>query len=189
MFFKLRSFFIRRKQKKIVSRFGKIGLNYQLDESINLIHPENIYIGKAFVAGYKCNLQTWPVFNNNKTGYETKLFIGDNVSLMSFCHVSCANSIKIGNGVLLGDNVFITDNYHGNNSRDDLLLPPLRRDLFSKGPVIIGDNVWIGRNACIMPNVHIGEGAVIGANSVVTHDVPPFGIFGGVPAKSLKKTS
>lgn len=57
----------------------------------------------------------------------------------------------------------------------------------SKGPVIIGQNVWVGDKATILPGVTIGDGAVIGANSVVTKDVPPYSIVGGNPAKVLKQ--
>lgn len=57
----------------------------------------------------------------------------------------------------------------------------------SKGDVIIGNDVWIGNDAKIMSGVKIGDGAVIGANAIVTHDVQPYTIVGGVPAKEIRK--
>ena len=60
--------------------------------------------------------------------------------------------------------------------------PPIKRKIYSKGPVIIGKNVWIGDKATTLPGVTIGDGAVIGANTVVTKDVPPFCIVVGNPA-------
>jgi acetyltransferase-like isoleucine patch superfamily enzyme len=60
------------------------------------------------------------------------------------------------------------------------------RPLISKGEVVIGDNVWIGEGAMILPNVHIGEHAIIAANSVVTKDIPAYSIAAGVPAKIIK---
>ena len=66
-------------------------------------------------------------------------------------------------------------------------IPPLRRELFSKGPVLIKKNVWLGRNVCVMPNVVIGEGAVIGANSVVTHDIPDYSVAVGSPARVIRQ--
>ena len=76
---------------------------------------------------------------------------------------------------------------HGDNSFEQLSIPPADRPLFIKGEVRIGNNVWIGRNVCIMPGVTIGDGAVIGANAVITHDIPPYSVAAGVPAKIIKK--
>ncbi len=59
-------------------------------------------------------------------------------------------------------------------------------DGFSKGPIIIGNDVWIGTNAIILSNVKIGDGTVIAAGAVVTQDIPPYAIVGGVPAKVIK---
>ena len=64
---------------------------------------------------------------------------------------------------------------------------PSLRKVESKGEVIIGDNVWIGDKCTILPNVHIGDGVIVAANSVVTKDVPPYSVVGGDPAKVLKK--
>jgi acetyltransferase-like isoleucine patch superfamily enzyme len=64
---------------------------------------------------------------------------------------------------------------------------PFRRPLVSKGPVLIGDCVWIGDKATILPGVTIGKGSVIGANAVVTKDVPDYCMAAGNPAVVLKK--
>lgn len=107
--------------------------------------------------------------------------------MMSNCHISACTGVKIGDGCLLGDNVFITDNFHGNSSAEVIDIMPIERPLYSKGCVSIGNNVWLGRNVCIMPNVTIGDGCVIGANTVVTHSVPAYSIVGGVPGRVIKK--
>ena len=88
--------------------------------------------------------------------------------------------------MLTGPRVLITDNAHGKSNMKDANIAPLFRTLHSEGPVIIEDDVWIGEGAMIMPNVHIGKGAIIAANSVVTHDVQAYTIVGGVPAKVIK---
>ena len=62
----------------------------------------------------------------------------------------------------------------------------IHRKLLSKGPIYIGENSWIGENACIMPNVSIGKGCIIGANSVVTHNIPDYSVAVGCPAKVVK---
>lgn len=63
----------------------------------------------------------------------------------------------------------------------------MNRPLYSRGPVIIGDNVWIGDKATILPGVTVGEGAVIAANAVITKDVPAFSMVAGNPAIIIKQ--
>ena len=97
------------------------------------------------------------------------------------------NKIIIGDGCLFGDNVFITDNFHGMSTIEELHVSPIQRTLYSKGGVFIGKNVWVGRNVCIMPSVSIGDGVVIGANAVITADIPAYCVAAGVPAKVIKQ--
>ena len=65
-------------------------------------------------------------------------------------------------------------------------MPANMRPMYSKGPVVIEDNVWIGEMVCILPNVRIGKGSIIGANAVVTKDVPANALVGGNPARVIK---
>ena len=65
-------------------------------------------------------LLTYEKYNGKETGYNPKIIIGENVIINEYCFISCLNSVEIGNNCLLGDNVFITDNYHGSNSNDEL---------------------------------------------------------------------
>ena len=116
-----------------------------------------------------------------------ELTIGNHVTFNSRVHIGVINKVVIGDNVLLGSNVLITDHSHGNTDKKSLALPPRARQLHSKGPVIIHKNVWIGENACILPGVTIGEGAVVGAGAVVTHDVPPGAVAAGSPAKIIKE--
>lgn len=160
---------------------------YIIGEKVSFTYPENMILGRNISIGDFCSIQTWPSYRNFKHKTIPELYIGDNVSMMRNCLISCMSKIHIGSGCLLGDNVFITDNYHGKMNKSDSNTIPIDRALYSKGPVMIGENVWIGRNTCIMPNVTIGSGSVIGANSVVTHDVPSKTVFAGCPAKEIKK--
>lgn len=159
----------------------------------SVFHPECISIGDNFTANSNLRLQVWPEYRGEQTEYcldigeKPQLIIGSNVTMISNCQISCVNKIVLGNGCLLGDNVFITDNFHGDaNNYTELNLPPIERRLSSKGPVIIGCNCWIGRNVCVMPGVTIGDGCIIGANSVVTKSLPAYSVVGGVPAKIIR---
>lgn len=164
------------------------GKRFCAGRNMNITGASWIEIGNDFYAGNNLYLQTCAYYNGKKTGSKPRLSLVNHVSMMNNCQISCEKSIKIGNGTLLGDNVFVTDNFHGKSTRNEMGIPPLARDLYSKGSVEIGNNVWIGRNVCIMPNVCIGDGAVIGANAVVTTDIPAYSIAAGVPAKVIKKT-
>lgn len=118
-----------------------------------------------------------------------ELRIGNNCNFGAYNHITCANSITIGNNLLTGKWVTITDNSHGSTDLQTLQVPPALRPVVSKGAVVIYNNVWIGEKVTILPNVTIGEGAVIAANSVVTKDVPPFSIVAGNPARIIKQVN
>ena len=120
---------------------------------------------------------------------EPEIKIGEHCDFGAYNHITAINKIVIGDHLLTGKWVTITDNSHGETDIESQLIPPLERKVISKGPVIIGKNVWIGDKATILPNVKIGDGVIIAANAVVTHDVPAYCIVAGIPAKIIKKQS
>ena len=160
-------------------------MNGIVKSPIFLCGGKYISIGQNTIIGRNVCLQCWDKYKNES--FYPELSIGHNSSVRDDGHITCCNKILIGNGVRIGPKVLITDNSHGASTRELLELSPIERPLFSKGPVIIEDNVWIGEKASIMPNVKIGKGAIIGANSVVTKDVSSYSIVGGNPARVLKQ--
>jgi acetyltransferase-like isoleucine patch superfamily enzyme len=168
-------------------KLKSVGKNCSMGEGFVLSGSENIVFGDYVVCGNNVKLETWLKYRGKMTGYSPILTIGNDVTIASGTFISCLNRISIGDGVLIGTNAFICDNSHGKNSMAELNISVSQRELWSKGPIVIGKNVWIGRNVCIMPNVHIGAGAVIGANAVVTHDIPNGCIAVGIPARVIKK--
>lgn len=147
-------------------------------------NPSCISLGDNFYAEDNLRLQAWTDYKGQS--FSPEIIIGKNVSMMENCQISCCNRIIIGDGGLFGANVLVTDNFHGNNSIEQLNMPPIERPLDVRGGVVVGKNVWVGRNVCIMPGVCIGDGAVIGANSVVTHDIPAYSVAVGAPARVIK---
>ena len=121
--------------------------------------------------------------------YKPTLTIGKNVVLNYRCHIGCINSITIGDNVLIGSNVLITDHSHGRFEEESMFVPWNKKELYSKGPVIIEDNVWIGENVSILGGVTIGKGCVIGANAVVLHDIGPYSMAVGNPARVIRHLS
>lgn len=119
--------------------------------------------------------------------FTPSVVIGDYVNIGDYSHLSCVNGITINNNVRMGRKVFITDNAHGASDRSQLDIRPNIRQIVSKGPVVIEENAWIGEMACIMPGVTIGRGAIVGANAVVTKDVPAYSVAAGVPAKVVRQ--
>ena len=112
-----------------------------------------------------------------------KIEIGDNTSIHFYFHCGAMESIKIGKNVLIAGRVFITDHDH---IFSDPKTPPLHSG-WNISPVVIEDEVWIGEGAAIMKGVTIGKRSVIGANAVVTKNVLPYSVVGGVPAKLIKR--
>ncbi len=114
--------------------------------------------------------------------YPENLTIGDNTSINRNCLINAAGGVDIGKNVLIGPSVTI---YSLNHNYSDRQLLIIDQD-YSKARIIIENDVWLGLKSVILPGVTIGEGAIVGAGSVVTHDVPPGAIVTGVPARVVR---
>ena len=145
-----------------------------------------LFVGNAVSFGRRSIIELYPKYGNQ--GFNQKIIIGDNCSFGEETHLTAINGIEIGNGLLTGRRVLISDNSHGRYAADSecSCVPPIERELYSKGPVKIGNNVWIGDNVAILAGVSIGDGVVVGANSVVTKSIPSKTIVAGNPAKPIK---
>ena len=122
---------------------------------------------------------TFRLFPPFYTDFGKNIIMGKDVFLNSGCHFQDQGVIRIGDGALIGHNVVIATINHDLDPRNG------RRNQYA--PVTIGDHVWIGSNATILPGVTIGDWAVVAAGAVVTKDVEPYTVIGGVPAKVIKR--
>ena len=161
-----------------------VGTDFTLKFPCRIFNPQYISIGNNFSASEGLKIEAIDQYQGQL--YTPAVTIGDSVSFISNCRIQCVNKVIIGNNVLIASNVFISDHFHGEISAVAIATPPEERYLFSKGPVIIEDNVWIGENVSILAGVTIGRNAIVGAGAIVTNNVRQGTVVGGVPAKLIK---
>jgi acetyltransferase-like isoleucine patch superfamily enzyme len=149
-----------------------------------LIGGSYISIGDKTSFGTRATLTAWDKYGLDR--FCPEIIIGNNVSIGDDSHITAINRIEIGNNVLTGKKITITDNAHGKSNLESLMLPPTHRKLYSPGPIFIEDGVWIGDKVTILANVRIGKNAIIGSNAVVTKDIPANSVAGGIPARIIK---
>jgi lipopolysaccharide O-acetyltransferase len=144
---------------------------------------KHIVFGRRLTTGFDCRLDAF-----SKTG-KSCLMIGEDVQINDYVHIGAIERVEIGNRVLIASKVFITDHNHGyygdKGEQSSPLEPPVKRKL-SSAPVKIEDDVWVGEFVAVLSGVTIGKGAVIGAMSVVTKNIPSYSIAVGSSEKVIK---
>lgn len=150
---------------------GNVPVSTQFDGPVHL--PKRI----ALELGESCRFGR-EVFLDTNGG---RIALGRHVRINTGCVLVSYASISIGDDCLIGEYVSIRDANHGTAAGQAMRLQP-----HACAPIVIGHNVWIGRGAVVLKGVCIGDGAVVAANSVVTHDVAPRTLVGGVPARLIK---
>lgn len=165
-------------------KFRSIGRNVRFCRKITLVGGERISIGDNTYFNRNCILTAIESFNGDS--FTPQIVIGENCNFGEYCHITSINSIVIGDGVLTGRFVIMTDNAHGSSTIQSLKKSPTRRELYSKGPIVVGSNVWIGDKVTICSGVSIGENTIIAANTVVTKDVPSYCVYAGNPGRIVK---
>jgi len=166
-------------------KFAAVGNDCFLRSCASIHNPHRIYLGDGVTAQPGLILEAFTEFADDT--FEPCITLGNGVTFGHHCHIGCINAVTIENDVLIASHVFISDHSHGNINSLNLALPPIRRKLYSKGPVHIRARVWIGEGACILSGVTIGENAIIGAHAVVTQNVPANTVVAGSPARIIKQ--
>lgn len=157
-------------------RFGGVGKKSIIFAPMQLDNTKSIFLKDyVFVAH-----NAWLMGNREK---ECSLTIEDHTVIGHFAHIIANDKVVIGRSVLIADKVFITDCAHG---YEDLKMPIGEQPIRKLKEVYIGDESWLGENVCIL-GASIGKHCVIGANSVVIHDIPDYSVAAGSPAKVIKK--
>lgn len=139
-------------------------------------------MGTGFRTGYRCRIETF----GGKGDFSVKLRIGENCHLGDDVHIAAAQQVTIGDNCLFASHVFISDCSHGDSVHSAPTQHPEIRPLISK-PTSIGDNVWVGENVSILMGARVGNGSIVGANSVVNKTFPDYCIIAGAPARIIKQ--
>ena len=157
---------------------GSFGSHSFYDSPLRIDGAKNIFIGRKVCIQYK----TWL---GSTTICETpsRLVIEDGCTIGHFNHIYSTGSVVIHRNVLTADKVYISDNIHG---YEDPSIPIKHQPIIQKKQVEIGEGSWLGENVCVI-GASIGTHCIIGANSVVTHDIPDYSVAVGTPAKVIKQ--
>lgn len=142
--------------------------------------PEEVRTLLSELFGYRVpsSLRVFPPFYSD---FGRNIRVGENVFINACCHFQDHGGVTIGDGCQIGHNVVFATLNHGLKAED--------RQTTYPAPIRLGRNVWIGSNSTILQGVTIGDNAVVAAGAVVTHDVLPDTVVGGVPARLIRSLS
>lgn len=144
------------------------------EAEVLIFHPESVHIGRGVYVGHRTMLKGY---------YRNQMHIGDETWIGQMCFFHSAGGIHIGAHVGIGPSVQILTSVHSEQGR---AIAPLHSPV-EMAPVHIEDEVNLGIGSIVMPGVRIGRGAIVGAGSVVSRDVPPFAVVAGAPARMLRE--
>jgi acetyltransferase-like isoleucine patch superfamily enzyme len=164
-------------------RFGRFGENSIICFPTNTLYNEHyIHVGSGTMIGPHCTLSAG-MMPGQICITDPVVSIGDRCLIGKGSAVVGHFSITIGNDVWTGHNVYITDQNHGYED----VTRPIGIQSMPEKPVTIGDGSWIGYGSVVLPGASIGDHVVIGANSVVTGDIPSYSVAVGSPAKVIRR--
>ena len=118
-----------------------------------------------------------------KVKKKPRIIIGNGSYIGRFSHIVSISKVEICSNVLISDKVYISDNLH---AYKDIMKPIKDQEIYEKQSVVIGEHTWIGENVSVI-GASVGKHCVIGANSVVTSNIPDYCVAVGIPARIIKK--
>jgi acetyltransferase-like isoleucine patch superfamily enzyme len=177
--------------------FRKLGRGAALGRGIALRHPLRISIGDGVMIDDLCVLDARGSAAGIEIGdgalvsrdtilccKEAPITIGARANFGWRCVVSSVGGVEIGEAALLAGDCYVGGGRYHVEDRGRSIA---EQGHYSRGPVVIGARSWIGARAVVLDGVRVGEGAVVAAGAVVTEDVAPFSIVGGVPARPIRE--
>jgi acetyltransferase-like isoleucine patch superfamily enzyme len=184
------------------SRMGQAGGYVLAERRVRLAHPRYIEAGRGFSLeegceivglsrqgirfGDRCTVGRFATIRPTNVLFGPVgegLSMGDNSNIGAYGYVGCSGFIRIGAGVLMGPNVSLL----GENHNFDDGSQPIREQGVTREGIVIGDNCWLGAGSVVLDGTSIGAGWVVAAGAVVSRDVPPGSVVGGVPARVIRE--
>lgn len=161
------------------SRFGAFGWHTHVIKPLRIEGASRIFLENRVYIHNGTWLAAMPCTGEK----DCKLIIKKGSTIGDFCHIYSTKSIVIEENVLLANFVYISDNQHG---YENVNQPIIKQSITQRQVVCIGEGSWLGEHVCII-GANVGKHCVIGANSVVTHDISDYCIAVGIPARVIKK--
>lgn len=155
-------------------QLAQCGPDCIFEADVLIFHPENVYLGRNVYVGHRTILKGY---------HKSELHVGDETWIGQMCFFHSAGGLRIGEKVGIGPGVMMLTSTHAEHGR---ATAPLDTPV-SFAPILIEAEANIGIGAIIMPGVSIGRGAKVGAGAVVTHDVQPYSVVAGSPARVLRQ--
>ncbi len=172
--------FVGRRVQILNSRLLYLGRSVTLEDDVKIdaLSRQGVHIGNNVSIGRFSVIECTGVLTHLGIGF----WIGDNSNLGDYNFVGAAGGVRIGANVLIGQGV----RFHSENHVFCRVDIPIKEQGVTNEGIVVEDDVWLGSGVIVLDGVTIGRGAIVAAGSVVTKDVPPLAIVGGVPAKIIK---
>jgi acetyltransferase-like isoleucine patch superfamily enzyme len=178
--------------------FRNVGKGVILGRNITLRHPHKISLGaNCFIddnvvldakgkenRGLELGGNVFVGRNSILSCKEGSIFVGDFSNISANCSLLSETEIKLGRYCFLAGHCYLVAG--GNHRFDDITTPIMFQPSFSKGGIMIADDVWLGAGVIVLDGVTIGQGSVVGAGSVVTQPLPEYSVAVGSPAQKIK---
>lgn len=161
------------------NRFLYLASSAYINKPLRIEGKANISIGDGVIIQQLTWLAAVPLTGAK----ECKLTIGNGSVIGNFNHIYATQNITIGKRVLTADKVYISDCSHNYENID---FPIIDQPIKQLNPLVIDDGAWLGENVCVI-GASVGKGSVVGANSVVTKNIPDYSIAVGIPARVIKR--
>lgn len=162
----------------------RCGTGVQVRGPHRILNPHCISVGDRTIIGFGALIE--PITEYASIRYSPQVEIGKDVYVGPNLYLACTGRVKIGDGSVLSESVYINDSSHGFDPEGGLIVS---QELVRPGDIVIGRNCFLGLRSAIMPGVTLGDHCIVGINSVVTKSFPAYSMIAGVPAVVVKRYS